>query len=41
MFPYFGYDDEPSAELTILATAFDISVIDLRAAARYLDDAGL
>jgi hypothetical protein len=40
-FPYLGYDGEPSAELGTLAAAFDLTVTDLRAAARYLADVGL
>ncbi|MGH3709593.1 MAG: hypothetical protein ACRDRQ_16135 [Pseudonocardiaceae bacterium] len=41
LFSYFGYDGEPSAELTIFATAFDLTVTDLRGAARCLVTAGL
>jgi hypothetical protein len=41
LFPYFGYDGEPSAELATLAAAFELTVTDLRAAARTLADAGL
>lgn len=41
VFPYFGYAGEPSAELTTLATAFDLTVTDLRAAVRHLANAGL
>jgi hypothetical protein len=37
----FGYDDEPSAELTVLADALELASGDLRAAARTLADAGL
>jgi len=41
LLPYFGYDEQPAAELGLLAEAFDLTVIDLRAAARGLADADL
>jgi len=41
LLPSFGYDDEPSAELTVLADAVELTTGDLRAAARTLADAGL
>jgi hypothetical protein len=41
LLPSFGYDDEPSAELTVLADAVELTTGDLRAAARTFADAGL
>ncbi len=41
LFAYVGYQEEPSAELTTLAAAFDLTVTDLRASARHLTEAGL
>lgn len=41
LFPYFGYDGEPSAELETLAIAFDLTVTDLRAAVCHLAKADL
>jgi hypothetical protein len=41
LLPFFGYDEQPAAELGTLAEAFDLTVIDLRAAARDLADADL
>ncbi|WP_410677281.1 hypothetical protein [Amycolatopsis sp. cmx-4-68] len=41
LFTYFGHSDQPAAELNLIASAFDMTPLQLRAAARHLADAEL